>query len=961
MAASRKRMNGETPDYSIKGAAKGLQTPYRASAPPSSQSLMTGRQQGPAVKSNDGADSTFNEPKPVQQKLSKLQKQNKDAKKSRNSSVADLSQKAAAALTGNTTPTPKPSSIVQMHSKTVIIGGDGNGYLPMQQRTSPLRMDSPTLGYTMSEDQAFGVLTRPQPSSDSGYGSTTPSTATNATNSRSPSDANTTQEAKTNRLPRIDSGFVPKLRSSKELAKEPETSKGQMKEGKSLVVSSTADSNPKGQNKSNGYVSRLDPGPTSSSFAEPLRVDKTTLESLTAPSSKKESARQMHDAQVAESRERGRSTGQKLTQSQDTTVKGPTQTSNPIQTRSTPAVQSPVPPPLKQEEPQSFFAQPTRSSTPPPAKSPGVEAQREASARTYTLPSAKPQKVDIQRTSPVSRQTAKFPDLEPQPAAAPKSSNHTSLTSRDVEPQSAAKTQMAAPPSPKPVTSGTRNAATASTPPSFSRPIPQSAGQQRREPSSSPALVKTKPSPFENQGPLQDNVAVSPPAGTQQPVSEPKLADLIERRSTLPPLSVLEGFKVNKRGQVLDEEGDVIGELFEGDIIDCVRQKANAIGDVVDEFGSVVGRVRTVPRGQFSAPRLSVSSAPGIPYPNAPFQSDHRASSASQQIQPTYLQSHRGSVSHVTPAVHGNVLIVELDASTEAEAAPMIDQSEIFSPFEPKSLGKRTESPPSVSKAELSANPSQSRRPSQPKLPDIIQESPVVEQKPKKWTSRYFDPGAADTAPRRSSLKPDIPQSPTTESIASPRSSNALSKSASSAGSRAVIGPTLESLLEQEPSPSLPSSKSETHISGSSTPGLSFDATTMNALTSSQSNSPRQYVSSEDVTRYSSVSLHSGQPPSAGTTAPRLAATQSGAPVSYLSPKVSVRSSYTHHQPMRRSPLGSYGKIQLNKHLLWNRLLTLIQRPHHLVAAQATRSMAIRGQRACKRPCHERTSPVGAE
>lgn len=62
----------------------------------------------------------------------------------------------------------------------------------------------------------------------------------------------------------------------------------------------------------------------------------------------------------------------------------------------------------------------------------------------------------------------------------------------------------------------------------------------------------------------------------------------------LPSLNILNGLKVNKRGLILDEEGDPIGELFEGDIIDCVRQKADAYGDVLDEYGRVVGRVRTL-------------------------------------------------------------------------------------------------------------------------------------------------------------------------------------------------------------------------------------------------------------------------------------------------------------------------------------------------------------------------------
>jgi hypothetical protein len=61
-----------------------------------------------------------------------------------------------------------------------------------------------------------------------------------------------------------------------------------------------------------------------------------------------------------------------------------------------------------------------------------------------------------------------------------------------------------------------------------------------------------------------------------------------------PSLNILDGLKVNKRGLILDEEGDPIGELFEGDIIDCVRQKADSHGDVLDEYGRVVGRVRTL-------------------------------------------------------------------------------------------------------------------------------------------------------------------------------------------------------------------------------------------------------------------------------------------------------------------------------------------------------------------------------
>lgn len=64
--------------------------------------------------------------------------------------------------------------------------------------------------------------------------------------------------------------------------------------------------------------------------------------------------------------------------------------------------------------------------------------------------------------------------------------------------------------------------------------------------------------------------------------------------SSPPPLSILEGFKVNKKGKILNEEGEPIGELVEGDLLDCVRQKLNANGEVLDEYSRIVGHARTI-------------------------------------------------------------------------------------------------------------------------------------------------------------------------------------------------------------------------------------------------------------------------------------------------------------------------------------------------------------------------------
>ena len=68
------------------------------------------------------------------------------------------------------------------------------------------------------------------------------------------------------------------------------------------------------------------------------------------------------------------------------------------------------------------------------------------------------------------------------------------------------------------------------------------------------------------------------------------------RSDYVPPLSILEGLKVNRRGLILDEEGDPIGELYDGDIVNCVREKCDAHGAVLNEYGRVVGRVRTLLR-----------------------------------------------------------------------------------------------------------------------------------------------------------------------------------------------------------------------------------------------------------------------------------------------------------------------------------------------------------------------------
>ncbi|KAK1072808.1 hypothetical protein LTR74_002323 [Friedmanniomyces endolithicus] len=63
----------------------------------------------------------------------------------------------------------------------------------------------------------------------------------------------------------------------------------------------------------------------------------------------------------------------------------------------------------------------------------------------------------------------------------------------------------------------------------------------------------------------------------------------------LPDLSILDGLKVNKKGQILDEDGEVIGELVDGELSECAGKKVNDQGEILNKEGNVVGHVRTTP------------------------------------------------------------------------------------------------------------------------------------------------------------------------------------------------------------------------------------------------------------------------------------------------------------------------------------------------------------------------------
>ena len=69
-----------------------------------------------------------------------------------------------------------------------------------------------------------------------------------------------------------------------------------------------------------------------------------------------------------------------------------------------------------------------------------------------------------------------------------------------------------------------------------------------------------------------------------------------ESKFNLPELSILEGLKVNKKGEVLNEEGDVIAKVSEGEIADLAGKKINDQGEILDSEGNVIGKVELVPQ-----------------------------------------------------------------------------------------------------------------------------------------------------------------------------------------------------------------------------------------------------------------------------------------------------------------------------------------------------------------------------
>ena len=80
----------------------------------------------------------------------------------------------------------------------------------------------------------------------------------------------------------------------------------------------------------------------------------------------------------------------------------------------------------------------------------------------------------------------------------------------------------------------------------------------------------------------------------------------------VPSPEVLEGKKVNKSGKVVDEDGGIWGELIEGDVKKLAGRACDALGQVWNDSGKVIGKAQALPEDE----RQLGGEAPFESFPN---------------------------------------------------------------------------------------------------------------------------------------------------------------------------------------------------------------------------------------------------------------------------------------------------------------------------------------------------------
>lgn len=96
----------------------------------------------------------------------------------------------------------------------------------------------------------------------------------------------------------------------------------------------------------------------------------------------------------------------------------------------------------------------------------------------------------------------------------------------------------------------------------------------------------------------------------------------------LPDLSILEGKKVNKGGNVVDDSGNLFGRVVHGDTSKLVGKKVDAQGKIRNDSGKVIGSAEVIPVDE----RDESTSSPFEDFPNAVVNKDGTVVSDDQVV-----------------------------------------------------------------------------------------------------------------------------------------------------------------------------------------------------------------------------------------------------------------------------------------------------------------------------------------
>lgn len=385
-------------------------------------------------------------------------------------------------------------------------------------------------------------------------------------------------------------------------------------------------------------------------------------------------------------------------------------------------------------------------------------------------------------------------------------------------------------------------------------------------------------------------------------------------KTPLPPLGILDGLRVNKRGKILDEEGDPIGELVEGEIIDCVRQRVNAFGQVLDDYGRIVGRVSTTSRGGTVGSQHAAAMAPSRSFHDSrPDVMQRYTMPESQIVSPTtptlarpfeYTQEEdpRQRAAHLQAAAarqfnRGPDAHIELDGSGYAEAAPLVDHSEIFAPpFIPSRSPKRSPAEPETHTMDHYFV----------KPPERSQPPPEEPPRLKKWASRNLEQEREEMQSSKQAPAVQPVEPPSDHTVSRPSTTETQSTQRNS------------TVLQSEPD-----AAAQNFIS-SDQPKDIFPWMTTSAQQGSGKWSPNVFtykgeVPSEDATKRQST------PAARGAMSQQQAQIQSAFPGNGALPKhyaaqlaasggtrKSNRTSFREHQPHVKSPLSTHSKRHLD-------------------------------------------------